>query len=136
MQFSSAILIWTLCQNLIGAYGIDHINPKLWIGNVWVGDVDLEQEYFAGWDEANNLLVEHFGDGKAVDFDVLFFNPKIDHFWLQKKYIGFQVEGVMNDADLEFAPPNLNDDTDIVKGVFGNATESESNSIGRYEGYC
>jgi len=42
----------------------------------------------------------------------------------------------MNDADLEFAPPNLNDDTDIVKGVFGNATESESNSIGRYEGYC
>jgi len=66
-------------RNLVGAQGVDHINSKLWIGNVRVGDVDLEQEYFAGRDEANSLLIQQFGEDEKIDFDALFSNPDIDH---------------------------------------------------------
>ena len=51
-------------RNLINAQGVDHINPKSWIGNVRVGDVDIHKEYTAGRDEANKLMVEQFGQVK------------------------------------------------------------------------
>ncbi|KAJ6591399.1 hypothetical protein B0H10DRAFT_1830052 [Mycena sp. CBHHK59/15] len=41
---------------LSGALGIDHVNPKSWIGNVHVGDVSLKQEYDRGCKAANSVL--------------------------------------------------------------------------------
>ena len=117
-------------RNLVGAQGVDHINPKSWIGNVRVGDVDLEREYFAGRDEANRLLVQQFGEGEAIDFDSLFSDPEVDHLRPRKKYIGSRVDGDQVDpGDLEFAPPDLDDDLGIAEGVLGptegNDTEAE-----------
>ncbi|KAJ7705158.1 hypothetical protein B0H14DRAFT_2310509, partial [Mycena olivaceomarginata] len=34
--------------SLTGALGIDHVNPKSWLGKVRVGDVDLKKEWEAG----------------------------------------------------------------------------------------
>ena len=69
-----------LRRNLRKAQGVDHINPKSWVGNVCVGDVDIKREYFAGREKANQILVEHFGEGGNVNFDELFkSDPLIDH---------------------------------------------------------
>ena len=74
---------------------MDHINPKSWLGNVRVGDVDIKKEYLAGRDDANALLVKEFGPDKLgadtwapLDFDDLFALPKIDHLRPAGEYIG------------------------------------------------
>ena len=62
--------------------GVDHTNPKFWIGNVTVGNVNIEQEYKAGRDDAKELLKEYLGPGFQIDFDKMFNrkeNPTIDH---------------------------------------------------------
>jgi len=111
-------------RNLVGARGVDHINPKSWFGNVRVGDVDLEKEYFAGRDEANRLLVQQFGEGEAIDFDVLFSDPNVDHLRPRKKYIGSRMHedhapDEDEDVDPDFAPPDQDDDTGIAEDAFG-----------------
>lgn len=83
-----------LRRNLLKARGIDHINPKSWIGSVRVGDVDIKGEYFAGREEANKILVERFGERSNVDFDNLFkSDPLIDHLRPGKTYVGFSFSG-------------------------------------------
>ena len=46
-------------RNLVNAHGIDHINPKSWIGDVVVGNVNVESEWLAGRDQANTLLEQY-----------------------------------------------------------------------------
>lgn len=83
-----------LRRNLRKAQGIDHINPKSWVGTVRVGDVDIKGEYLTGRDEANQILVERFGESASVDFDKLFkSDPLIDHLRPGKRYVGFSVSG-------------------------------------------
>ncbi|KAI0753375.1 hypothetical protein C8Q80DRAFT_1096770 [Daedaleopsis nitida] len=51
------------------ARGVDHINPKSWIGNARVGDVELAAEWMRGQDDA------YFGHSARVDFNALFQTP-------------------------------------------------------------
>ena len=48
-------------RNLIDVRGVDHINPKSWTGDVIVGNVAIVQEYLAGRDQSNELLVNYLG---------------------------------------------------------------------------
>ncbi|KAF8150234.1 hypothetical protein B0H34DRAFT_667193 [Crassisporium funariophilum] len=68
-------------RNLAKARGVDHVNPKSWIGDVHVKNVDIKAEYYTGRDKANTLLREHFGEdaGYACDFDKLFSDANLDH---------------------------------------------------------
>ncbi|KAG5633966.1 hypothetical protein H0H81_004150, partial [Sphagnurus paluster] len=76
-------------RQLFNARGVDHINPRSWIGDVHVNNVDIEKEYFAGRKVANDLLVRFFGNADAaIDFDELFRNPMHDHLRPQGVYIG------------------------------------------------
>ena len=61
-------------RNLINVRGVDHINPKSWLGNVRVGDVDIQKEYLSGRDQANELLVNEI-NWTPTDFDSLFNCP-------------------------------------------------------------
>ena len=66
-------------RNLVDVHGVDHINPKSWMGDVKVGNTDIRHEYISGRDHANVLLKEYLGDEACIDFDALFSNPDIDH---------------------------------------------------------
>ncbi|KAJ6625274.1 hypothetical protein B0H10DRAFT_1715811, partial [Mycena sp. CBHHK59/15] len=46
---------------LDGALGIDHVNPKSWMGNARVGDVNLAKEWKAGENDTIDLLIQYFG---------------------------------------------------------------------------
>ncbi|KAJ6546389.1 hypothetical protein DFH09DRAFT_891781, partial [Mycena vulgaris] len=47
--------------SISGALGVDHVNPKSWMGNARIGDVDLQKRWDAGIDAAIGLLMEYFG---------------------------------------------------------------------------
>lgn len=75
--------------NLVNARGIDHMNPKSWIGDVQVGNVNLKAEYLAGRSEANALLSNHFhSKTAAINFNKLFSKPKANHLRPKEDYIG------------------------------------------------
>jgi len=54
------------------------INPKSWVGNVEVGNVDVIKEWENGCNDANQLLVTNFGIDAKVDFHSLFSESDID----------------------------------------------------------
>lgn len=77
-----------ICRNLINARGVDHMNPKLWVGNVCVGDVNIKEEYLAAREKANTLLTAHFGPHATIGFDRLFSDENVDHLQPNSEYIG------------------------------------------------
>lgn len=91
-------------HNLINACGVDHMNPKSWVGNVCIGDVNIKEEYLAGREKANALLVTHFGPGAAINFDKVFSDENVDHLWPNSEYVGSCA--VDNDEE--------NDDIDVI----------------------
>jgi hypothetical protein len=96
--------------NLQDAEGIDHVNPASWKGNVEVGMVNLEHEWKAGQEDANQLLTEYFGPAAHVDFPALFSSSKIDLLRPLGSYIGSKVEP--GDERSEQAPVPLETTTE------------------------
>ena len=84
--------------------GVDHTNPKSWIGNVIVGNVKIEQEYKGGRDDANELLKQYLGPGAQINFDKMFDrkeNPTIDHLQPGGDYIGCRpIDETENEDDM------------------------------------
>lgn len=56
-------------HNLVSMCGVDHMNPKSWVGNVCMGDVDIKTEYLAGRERANKMLADHFGQTAVINFN-------------------------------------------------------------------
>lgn len=56
--------------NLIGARGVDHVNPRSWLGNVCVDGVDIPKMWNEGYKEAVQL-VKYFHGDKFIDYDQL-----------------------------------------------------------------
>jgi hypothetical protein len=92
-------------RNLVNARGIDHMNPKSWVGNTCVGEVDIRKEYLAGRSTANDILSAYFqSKGSIVNFDRLFSRPDVDHLRPKKEYIGSRTvdgEAVVDDLEDE-----------------------------------
>ncbi|KAI1781848.1 hypothetical protein LXA43DRAFT_958147 [Ganoderma leucocontextum] len=74
--------------SLKDAMGVDHINPKSWIGDVRVGQVDIDAEWSRARTEANKFLVDTFGTGASVDFESLFTSNDHDLMRPNGDYIG------------------------------------------------
>ncbi|KAL0063887.1 hypothetical protein AAF712_009168 [Marasmius tenuissimus] len=58
-----------------GVMGIDHVNPKSWVGDTTVGAVDLEREWASGRELATSILEKYFAASDVsmiVDFDKAF----------------------------------------------------------------
>ncbi|PPQ83800.1 hypothetical protein CVT24_007319, partial [Panaeolus cyanescens] len=84
--------------NLAGK-GNDRTNPKSWIGDVIVGNVDIRQEYLAGRDAALRIMKEYLGPSIDLDinFSQIFSVPEVDHLRPQGSYIGTRKEDVDHD---------------------------------------
>ena len=98
------------------------MNPKSWIGNVHVGDVDIKAEYIAGRVDANNLLVEYFQtQDAAVDFDKVFEKDESDHLRPSGKYIGVSAiddtEDEDEDEEMTADPTDCNSDNNLEGGT-------------------
>lgn len=108
-----------ICQNLINAWGVDHINPQSWTGDVCVGKVDIYNEYMAGCDAANTLLMEQFGptSNTSVDFDFLFSNPKIDHLQPFSWYIGSNLDIDEDEQPVKPADAEVNENDKDDEGL-------------------
>ncbi|KDR69600.1 hypothetical protein GALMADRAFT_77244 [Galerina marginata CBS 339.88] len=102
-------------RNLVGARGVDHVNPKSWIGEVKVGTVDLPACYSAGRDTADKLLTGHFGlqDG-LVNWETLFTNSECDHLRPFGEYVGSRA------ADTDLAD---DDSQELLEGLLHEATD-------------
>jgi hypothetical protein len=79
--------------NLTAATGIDHINPKSCLGCLVSGSVNIQVSWVTGQKDANTVLVDHFGDQAAIDFNKLFQNPKTKKDLLRPdgKYVGASI---------------------------------------------
>jgi hypothetical protein len=92
-------------RDLINARGVDHMNPKSWVGDVCIGKVDIQKEYLAGRKVANDLLESYFPGRRSVNFDRLFSKAGIDHLRpiANKGYVGSQAidgEAIVDDDEL------------------------------------
>ena len=119
-------------RNLVNARGVDHMNPKSWIGNTCVGEVDIEREYLAGRSLANDMLSGYFqGENSVINFDRLFSKPDVDHLRPRKEYIGSRtVDGEA--ADLEDELPvtgQLLKSTDMDSEIQDGEFEDTRNAI-------
>jgi hypothetical protein len=56
----------------------DHVNPKLWKGDVQVGQVELAAKWNNGQKDANDLLEEYFGLEEHIDFVALWTQLGLD----------------------------------------------------------
>ncbi|KAJ7025828.1 hypothetical protein C8F04DRAFT_1046127 [Mycena alexandri] len=78
--------------SVTGALGIDHLNPRSWIGNARVGDVDIDKQWHAGEVIANNLLEEYFGPSGRVDFSQRFSKAGFDLLRPLGHYVGLDAK--------------------------------------------
>jgi hypothetical protein len=98
-------------RNLVNVRGVDHVNPKSWLGNVRVGDVDIQKEYFAGRDKANQMLIEGL-HWSRTDFDHLFSKPDFDHLRPGGIYIGTRPSDLEESRNRD----DLDDDSLLLEG--------------------
>ena len=94
-------------RNLVNARGVDHMNPKSWVGNVCVGNVDIQAEYLAGRNAANDLLELYFLESGKVNFEKLFSKPEVDHLrpLIHKDYVGSRAADNDLNAEVEDEMP-------------------------------
>ena len=85
-------------RDLINARGVDHMNPKSWVGDVCVGNVDIQIEYLAGRKAANDLLESYFIGSGGVNFEKLFSKAEVDHLrpLMGKDYVGSRVQAAVD----------------------------------------
>jgi hypothetical protein len=77
--------------DLATTMGVDHINPKSWLGDTHIGGVDLVAAWNRGQDAATLLLQSLFGVDKVrmdFNYDSIFSNPDRDILRPDGIYIG------------------------------------------------
>ncbi|KAF9021980.1 hypothetical protein BDZ89DRAFT_1163453 [Hymenopellis radicata] len=101
--------------DLVGAKGIDRVNPKSLKGTYTVGSVCLADEWKAAEEDANALLEKTFGKEWVVDYKTRFARSSNLDFLRPDKadaYIGSKWH--KSDARLEVEEPNAGDEEDWI----------------------
>ena len=78
-----------------GVIGVDHVNPKSWVGDVSVGRVSLQACWEEGRAQAATLISSIYPEDPAPDFNALFREPQHDLLRPEGRYVG-----VSNQVDL------------------------------------
>jgi hypothetical protein len=79
--------------DIASTMGINHINPKSWLGDTHVGGVDLATAWNQGRDAATLLLQSLFGVNKVrmdFNYDSIFSDPDRDMLRPDGTYIGIR----------------------------------------------
>ena len=75
--------------NLTNAIGVDHVNPKSWVGDVTVDNVSLQLCWQKGKIDAETFLSLVFPPHEFEDFSSVFSRPNHDLLRPSGEYIGF-----------------------------------------------
>ena len=75
--------------NLTNAIGVDHVNPKSWVGDVTVDNVSLQLCWQKGKIDAETFLSSVFPPHEFEDFSSVFSRPNHDLLRPSGEYIGF-----------------------------------------------
>ena len=78
-----------------GVIGVDHLNPKSWIGDVNVGKVSLQWCWEEGRRKASSLISSIYRGTPVVDFSAVFISAGYDLLRPSGRYVGFS-----NEADI------------------------------------
>ena len=103
-----------------GAVGIDHLNPKSWIGDVNVDKVSLQLCWEAGRKQATTLISSVYPGDPVADFNAVF--RLADHDLLRPtgRYVGFS-----NEVDFSITDDQPGDNGDGEdEGGYGDDTDS------------
>lgn len=109
-----------------GASGIDHLNPKSWIGDVNVDKVSLQLCWEAGREQAVALLSSIYPGDPAVDFSTIFRSADHDLLRPTGRYVGFSNEAdfsIMEDPPDTETTPKL--DLNVPHPAANVASDSE-----------
>jgi hypothetical protein len=87
--------------NLKAATGIDHVNPKSWLGDLVSRSANIQALWAAGQNEANKVLAKYFGDQAIIDFGTLFQNAEIktDLLRPEGKYVRTSISDSLAEYD-------------------------------------
>lgn len=91
---------------VLGADGIDHLNPRSWIGDVNVDKVSLQLCWEAGRKQAVELISSIYPGDPVVDFGIVFCLANHDLLRPTGRYVGFS-----NEADLSIMDGDDQSDT-------------------------
>ena len=88
-----------------GVVGVDHLNPKSWIGDVNVNKVSLQLCWEEGRRQASSLISSLYPEDPVVDFSAIF--RLADHDLLRPggRYVGFSNEADISIEDDEPGAP-------------------------------
>ena len=75
-----------------GAIGIDHLNPKSWLGDVNVNRVSLQLCWGDGRKQASSLISSLYPGDPVADFSMAFHSPSCDLLRPGGTYVGFSNE--------------------------------------------
>ncbi|KAF8055441.1 hypothetical protein FPV67DRAFT_1435919 [Lyophyllum atratum] len=78
--------------SLKDAMGIDHVNPRSWIGDVHVGGVNLQTAWKAGHQDANDFLREWYPEEDAGIHQSTFNTQERDFLRPLKDYVGVRAQ--------------------------------------------
>ena len=90
--------------NLTNAIGVDHVNPKSWVGNVTVGDVSLELCWWKGKADADAFLSSIFPSDERNDAFGTSSHQNYDLLRPFGDYVGFSGDTDLSDENLDDGP--------------------------------
>ena len=88
-----------------GVVGVDHLNPKSWIGDVNVSKVSLQWCWEEGRRQALSLLSSLYQGVPVVDFSAVFSSAGCDLLRPRGRYVGFSNEADISMDDDKPATP-------------------------------
>jgi len=119
-----------------GVVGVDHLNPKSWIGDVNVGGVSLQLCWEEGRRQASSLISSLYLGNPVVDFSAVFRLANHDLLRPSGRYVGFSNEA---DASIEDSRPDTPTATTLHPGIShpttGTTSDSGDNSNDEDSGY-
>jgi hypothetical protein len=99
--------------------GIDHLNPKSWIGDVVVNNVSLQLCWEEGRKQASSLISSIYPRGSVVDISTVFHSADHDLLRPSGRYVGFS-----NEVDLSIQDANDDSDTQTMASPHSNTPPS------------
>ncbi|KAH9922494.1 uncharacterized protein B0H18DRAFT_1212572 [Fomitopsis serialis] len=100
--------------DLKDAKGVDRVNPRSWVGDVRVGQVDVASEWARGRVNAQKLITQYLGIDAAESFNTMYTQTDCDLLRPGGTYVGvkYDPDDDRTDADESAVPSSDNNNTE------------------------